>query len=303
MIDVFICTYNPNYEYLRRTIDSILLQDLDAEQWTLTVVDNNSKNPVSEIDFIKQKKINVIVEKDQGLTAARRCATMYAKNDFLVFVDDDNILAPNYLSVFKEIAANEEIGIVSGNIEPEYEVQPEPWFMDYEGMIAIRRIAERKTILNDKKVYNSLFPIGAGMCVRKSLIKDYYENHLNADNYIEGRKANDLSSAEDIDLDFFALYKGYKIGVSGALRSLHIIPKNRTTIQYILKLSSSSFHSMYLVNKKWSKIFNHNVLDAFDISYPTLIARICLHKLFSFKQSHLIRYNHFVDIFKHRFNT
>lgn len=300
MIDVFVCTYNPNRDYLKQTVDAILVQTLDASEWTFTIIDNNSKSAVGEIDFIKEQKIKVIVEREQGLTAARRCATDSSTAEVLVFVDDDNILDPDYLVQVKKIFTNPAIGIVSGNIEPVYEQQPQAWFNDIEGMIAVRRVKGDVLLINQQQVYNELFPIGAGMCVRRSLIHDYYYKHLNAENYIEGRKANDLSSAEDIDLDFYALSAGYKIGLSPALKSLHLIPSGRVQIAYILKLASSSFHSTYLVNQKWSKVFGHPVFNHFDISYPKLLIRLIIHKVLSFSTPHLIRYNFFHNVLKHK---
>lgn len=300
MIDVFVCTYNPNKDYLKQTVDAILLQTLDASEWAFTIIDNNSKSAVSEIDFIEELKIKVIVEREQGLTAARRCATNNSNADILVFVDDDNILDTDYLIKVKEIFTDSTIGIVSGNIEPVYEQQPEAWFNDIEGMIAVRRVKGDALLLNQQQVYNELFPIGAGMCVRRTLIHDYYHKHLNAENYIEGRKANDLSSAEDIDLDFYALSAGYQIGLSPALKSLHLIPAGRVQIAYVLKLASSSLHSTYLVNQKWSKVFGHPVFNHFDIGYLQLLIRLVIHKLLSFSTPHLIRYNFFHNVLKHK---
>ena len=304
MINVFICTYNPNQEYLRRTIEGILNQDLDRSLWDLRIIDNNSQTRVSDFDFIKHKNIEVIVEKKQGLTAARGCATSNAKGDILVFIDDDLVIASDYLSQVQKLFQNSKIGIISGNIKPEYNEKPENWFYEFEGMIAIRDFPKSLDFLpNEKEIYNDRFPIGAGMSIRKSLIEKYYSNHLKEENYIEGRKGDDLSSCEDLDLDFYAIQQGFTIGVSPKLSSIHLIPSNRIKLEYILKLGYYSLKSSFQLNSKWKSYFKHDVFDFF--AYPTikLLIRTLIHGLLKFIPSHLVRYHHFKNILLLRFKS
>ncbi|RZJ82484.1 MAG: glycosyltransferase family 2 protein [Flavobacterium sp.] len=298
-ISVFICTYNPNPDFLRRTVDGLLSQDLSGELWELTIIDNNSTLSVSEIDFIKEKKVKVVVEKKQGLTAARGCAVNIAKGEILVFVDDDNILNKDYLTQVRNIFELKELGIVSGAIFPEYVKSPEKWFYMYEEMIAIRRFTGENILLNESSIYNNLFPIGAGLAIRKELIKSYYEEHLTTENYIEGRKGEDLSSGEDLDLDFYALNKLYKIGIYPKLILTHIIPEVRITTSYIAKLAKSSLKSSLLLNKKWGKVFKHNVFEGFELSNGALFLRILFNGVLApFNKSKYIRYNLLKELLK-----
>lgn len=274
MISVCICTYNPNEKYLNRVINSILSQDLEKQSWEFFIVDNNSAHPVSNIDIVLQNNIKVVVEKTPGLTAARKCANNIANGDIIVFVDDDNILNPDYLSKVEYSFEDKSIGILSGAILPEYEQEPEEWFYTYEEMIAIRRLTGTSVLLNDKHVYNGRFPIGAGMAVRKVILNEYFCNHLTAANYIEGRKGNELSSGEDIDLDFFALSIQFKIGICPLLKMKHIIPASRVSMNYIKRLTVSSLNSSYLINQKWKVYFGENVIDCFDLDKPAILIRL-----------------------------
>ena len=267
MISVFICTYNPNYLNLKLTVDTVLKQNFQKE-WEFCIIDNNSQNPVSEIDYIKEHNIKVVVEKKQGLTAARGCATNIAAGEILVFIDDDNLIDENYLTAVDILFEQRDLGIVSGSILPQYESMPRPWFVGFESSIAVKDFSYlTENVFFNEPTYTTYFPIGAGMSVRRGLIEEYYHKHLlSPDNYIEGRKGNELSSAEDIDIAYFALHRGFMIGVSPKLKMHHIIPAFRVTYEYILKLSLASMKSTYYVNKKWKPIFSQTLFSMFEIS-------------------------------------
>jgi glycosyltransferase involved in cell wall biosynthesis len=302
MIDVFICTYNPNHEYLLQTIEGILKQDLSHDEWSLTIIDNNSSASVAEIDFVKELKIRTIVEKKQGLTAARACAVNNSSGDILIFVDDDNILETNYLSTTKQIFSNDgELVLLSGNIVPMYIRQPPKWFTQFEPMLAIRRLDSNQSVIyNSLTTYNLNFPIGAGMAVRSTFIKDYYDNHLSAGNYIEGRKGDELSSGEDLDLDLYAISKGFKLGVSPFMKLIHIIPERRILPKYIAKLGVESIKSGYQLNAKWSPVFDNLIFDYFGSSAVKLRIKLFISSLLSFNNAFYIKAEFYRELLKHK---
>jgi len=96
LISVVLCTYNPNEINISRVLDSILSQDLNHEDWELLVVDNNSSAPVINMNLINNRNVKVQFEGRQGLSAARECGMKHTRGDILVFVDDDNVLEPDY---------------------------------------------------------------------------------------------------------------------------------------------------------------------------------------------------------------
>jgi glycosyltransferase involved in cell wall biosynthesis len=301
MISVFICTYNPDYLNLKLTIETVLKQNFEKE-WEFYIIDNNSKSPVSEIDYVKQQNIKVVVEKKQGLTAARGCATNISRGDILVFIDDDNLIDSNYLTTVTDLFNDEKLGIVSGSILPKYEVLPGNWFQGFESSIAIKDFSnlEKDVIFKDPQ-YSEYFPIGAGMSVRREIIEEYYNEHLlSPANYIEGRKGDELSSAEDIDIAYFALSKGYAIGVSPRLKMYHIIPAFRVSYEYILKLSLASMKSTYFVNKKWKPFFKTALFSMFEMPIYKLRLYSLISSLLSFSsKKHALKSKIFNELIKY----
>jgi glycosyltransferase involved in cell wall biosynthesis len=304
MISVIVCTYNPNPIYLERTIFGIYNQNF--KDFELIIIDNNSHEPVSDFKYLLDyPSIKVFKELKQGLTAARWAGAKLAKGDILVYVDDDNILNFNYLSVAnKTMHENPQIGMLSGQIFPEYEEAPPGWFTKYEGMLALRSFSSGMSlVLTDFPIFNNDFPIGAGMITRRRIIEDYYKNHLNDDsNYIEGRKGNELSSSEDLDYGFYNLSKGYLIGRNSELIITHIIPKLRLKMDYLIKLSTSALKSSYFVNLKWKKIFQVDVLPIFKKSRLELMIRVLFYKL-SMKENAILNKKYYSELYKLKYKS
>src|SRR5204862_1563308 len=87
------------------------------------VIDNNSND---NTDLVAQRtwerlgsplEFRVIREPRPGKTHAQRTGLTEAKNEIIVFCDDDNWLSPDYLTVAKEIFSDLRIGGGSGQAE------------------------------------------------------------------------------------------------------------------------------------------------------------------------------------------
>jgi glycosyltransferase involved in cell wall biosynthesis len=103
---VIICTHNPRLNHLQRTLDSLKSQTLDKEYWELLLIDNASRVPLSTAwDISWHPTARHIREDDLGLTPARLRGIMESRSALLVFVDDDNVLATDFLEQTIAIAA------------------------------------------------------------------------------------------------------------------------------------------------------------------------------------------------------
>jgi GT2 family glycosyltransferase len=96
---VILCTHNPRPAYLQRVLDGLAQQTLDAAQWEFLIIDNASKNPLEgSVDLSFHQPSRMIREETVGLTAARLRGIRESTSKVLVFIDDDNVLAPDYLT-------------------------------------------------------------------------------------------------------------------------------------------------------------------------------------------------------------
>jgi glycosyltransferase involved in cell wall biosynthesis len=293
LISVVLCTYNPVDAVLSRALDAILSQDLDQAEWEFVVVDNNSSPPVSARPSVTDRGLRVVTEPKQGLSAARECGVRNSRGAILVFVDDDNLIASDYLRCVASAFEDSRIGVVSGAVDPEYERQPPAWFSDFENVLAIRRPPSDATFLTNIPAYNEYFPIGAGMSIRREVIESYYQSLADGGAYVPGRVGTALSSGEDLDLDFFAISQGYLIGTVGALKLRHVIPAARTTPSYISRLAIASTRSAAEVNAKWSNALGVDVFDFFRSSRRKNQIKCALAALLSWSPGFRVRYHFF----------
>src|SRR5215469_10853662 len=100
MISVILCSYNPRWDYLQRCLAALRAQTMRLHCWELVLIDNCSQIPLADrVELSWHPDARVIREQVLGLTPARLRAIRESKGDLLVFVDDDNVLDPDFLEV------------------------------------------------------------------------------------------------------------------------------------------------------------------------------------------------------------
>jgi glycosyltransferase involved in cell wall biosynthesis len=235
-----ICTHNPRLDYMDRVLAALKEQTLPFRQWELLVIDNASPQPLADlIDLTWHPNSRCIVEEELGLTPARLRGIKDSCGDLIVFVDDDNVLAADYLESAVEIAnAHRYIGAFGGSTRGEFEIAPEPWIRPYLNLLAIREV-QRDSWSNLHNSWNESTPLGAGLCVRRSVAQDYLDKTLgNSKRRALGRVGSGTGSYEDTDLAYCAIDLGMGIGTFSRLQLIHLIPAKRLQVEYIARLSA-----------------------------------------------------------------
>jgi GT2 family glycosyltransferase len=171
-----------------------------------------------------------------------------AKAPLICFVDDDNILDSRYLEEALRIADERpDMGCFGGKTIGEYDARPPSWFHQYQEMIAVRPL-ERSHWGNFYR-YDDATPCGAGMCIRANIARSYRDTCEKSKlRVILGRKGNSLAGSEDIDLAYTAIDMGFSTGRFISLSLIHIIPKSRTSIDYLERLAEATEESNVYLN-------------------------------------------------------
>ncbi|MGD0905255.1 MAG: glycosyltransferase [Terracidiphilus sp.] len=247
-VSVAICTHNPRQDYLARVLEALKAQTLSRSTWELLIIDNASNPPASpSIDLSWHPNARIIVEAELGIMLARLRAMREFSGELLVFLDDDNVLAEDYLERCLELFAERpDLGAVSGCLMPEYESPPPEWFAPYESWIAVRRITSSawSNFVDERSE-----PVTAGMCLRRSVALA----HVNAvrDNptqRILGSRGSSLLRGEDVALAKNAMKAGYTVGQFSQLKLLHLIPKRRIAPEYLFALYRHLCASGHLIS-------------------------------------------------------
>jgi len=239
-VSVIVCTHNPRPDGLRRTLDSLKEQSLARNQWELLVIDNASDTRVSDsFDVSWHGRGRHIREAKLGLTPARLRVMAEAGGELLVFVDDDNVLAPMFLREASDIwGGHPYLGAFgAGRLEPEFEIQPPPELRQRLSLLALRTVTQAQWSNNVRDVES--IPWGAGLCVRREVADAYRRliNGLESDVIgVLGRRGRQLFSGEDDVFSWVTASMGLGFGIFPTLRLTHLIPASRLTRHYFLNL-------------------------------------------------------------------
>jgi glycosyltransferase involved in cell wall biosynthesis len=241
-VSVVISTHAPNVVRLRRTLAGLRAQTLPSARWQLALVDNASPEPAvfNAFDLSWHPDGRLVHEDRLGLTYGRVAGIRSTVAPLLVLVDDDNVLAPDYLdTVVRLFEQHSHVGALGGRSMPEWEVTPEPWVHEFSNCLALRDrdgecIADRKTNAG----YPSCAPLGAGMAIRRAALEPWLHAVEEAGGDVPtGRRGKQLTSGEDNDIVLCALAAGWAVGYFPQLRLTHLIPAGRVTREYLARLS------------------------------------------------------------------
>jgi glycosyltransferase involved in cell wall biosynthesis len=245
VLSVIICTHNPKPAYLRRVMTALQQQTLAAERWELIVVDNASGTPVADDWDIVWHPRGIHVKEDAlGLTHARLCGIRTSTAPLLTFVDDDNVLAPDYLENVLRIGQQYPfLGVFgAGNLEPQFEREPAAELRPFLRLLALRSVP-RETWSNHLTDWES-FPWGAGLCARRGVALEFVKliALFDASNVL-GRRGDQLFCAEDDLFSWAAARINLGFGIFPELRLKHLIPAARLSREYILRLVRAHSYS------------------------------------------------------------
>jgi glycosyltransferase involved in cell wall biosynthesis len=237
-ISVIICSHNPRADYLRRVLEALKVQTLPRNQWELLLVDNASVQCLANYwDLSWHRNHAHIRENELGLTPARLRGIKEASGSLLVFLDDDNELAPDYLESALAIERMYPyLGVLgAGVLEPEFEIQPPSELVPLLRHLALRSATSRFWTNNPRD--SRCVPWGAGLCVTRPIATAYTQivGRLKISHLLD-RCGERLFCGGDDLFSWVAARLGCGFGVFPELRITHLIGAHRLDRAYFLRL-------------------------------------------------------------------
>ena len=162
LVSIVIPVYNVQ-RYIGMTIDSILAQD--HENFELILVDDGSQDESPEICdeyAARDERIKVIHKQNAGVSIARNTGIAQATGDYLFFVDGDDLLYPDSLSVLVERAEATGADVVSGNVQRTKGTRSWQSWHHKQSHVADRSnvsLPELPELLYDTVVWNKLYKL------------------------------------------------------------------------------------------------------------------------------------------------
>jgi glycosyltransferase involved in cell wall biosynthesis len=245
-LSVIIPAHNPDPVRLGRTLRGLRVQTLAASSWETLLIDNASKQfpaPAALADA-GPANLRLVHEPTLGLSAARRAGLTAAGGELAVLVDDDNVLAPDYLAeVIALFDAHPRLGAIGGKSLPEFASEPPDWTREFFPLLALRDLGPELIVApslrapgSSRDEYPPCAPIGAGMALRRPAWTAWLDARPNGTGLTDRRGAA-LTSGGDNDIVLCALRAGWGVAYTPRLSLTHLIPAGRLEPDYLARLN------------------------------------------------------------------
>ncbi len=241
-LDVCLCTHDPRRDILDLAIRSLARQTVGPGAFRLLLVDNASTPPLREdvLAPLRDAGFDAALarEKKPGLTQARLHAMHRTSAPWMLFVDDDNELAEDFVEVgLAFVASRPDVGCFGGKLQLPESVNPPRWALPYLPYLGIKDAGE-DVITGAARHWGEWEPPGAGFWIRRDQLEAYRARvEEDARSLRLGRSGkNGLASREDSLMARQGLELGLLNAYNPRLSLRHHLDPARFRLGYLLRL-------------------------------------------------------------------
>jgi len=231
-IQVVICTWN-RAALLAQTLEQLRrLQCPTGVEWQLLVVNNNSSDSTSDVleSFGGQLPLRWVFEPEPGLSNARNRAILETTADYLIWTDDDVLVAPDWLDAY--VAAFREhpdAAFFGGPVDPWFDGTPPRWLSRNLDQISIA-FALRQFGDSIFRFDESRMPFGANCAFKHDVLRHFqYNPRL-------GRGPGNNVSGEDTQIMREMMAAGFTGWWVPRAKVRHFIPRERQSVRYLRRI-------------------------------------------------------------------
>jgi glycosyltransferase involved in cell wall biosynthesis len=234
-ISVIICCYNSE-QRIRDVLGPLKKQTgTEGIPWEVILVDNASTDQTATVarddwaDFTVP--LEIVFEGTPGLSSARRKGLVTSRYPLVIFVDDDNLVAEDYISrAYQIMNAHPEVGLAGGLGKPVTSKSLPAWFHDFQVAYAVGPQAEKDGYVQVSRGYLH----GAGLVMRKHVWEAIQSTGIGQ--VLSDRKGKSLSSGGDYEISLLFRMAGFSMWYDSNLVFEHILPDGRMQWAYMKKL-------------------------------------------------------------------
>jgi glycosyltransferase involved in cell wall biosynthesis len=274
-VSVVICCYN-SAARLPQTLRHLAEQKIrQGMEWEIIVVDNASTDDTAAVTrhfaaVHPDLSVRIVSEPQPGTMHARVRGLKEARGVIVLFVDDDNWLAPEYVALVAEtMKARPEIAALGGMSTAVFEEEPPEWTARHQRLYAVSGLPKATDQLTEAN-----FLWTAGTSFRRSALEQVIDNSLR----VPGRQGTTLQAGEDDELCYRLQLRGHRLFCHPALRFQHYLPARRVQWDYLRRLCYANGEVSVLLDgyrikgvesqSRWSKWLLHSwhaqVLDVYS---------------------------------------
>ena len=227
-LDLVICTYD-NARLLDGTLASIRAQQDLGPVGEVVVVDNNCTDDTREVVARHAREaavpVRVVAEARQGLTAARVRGVKSTSAPWIAFIDDDCLLAPDWVGQAARFAGEHpECGAFGGEVTLDWEVPPPPFVLKHRYAFAGKQ--------HGHAAHRRPWLAGIGMVVRREALG---RSGWIDEQFLDDRIGRSLVSGGDMELSL-RLAAAHELWYNPACTLRHVIAARRMTREYLQRM-------------------------------------------------------------------
>lgn len=254
ILQICLCTHNPRPEIFHKVLTALGRQTTCAA-FEVVIIDNASQPPVEEWACRNAlgTDIPLRIEREStlGIAAARVHAVEATTTEWVLFVDDDTELMPDYIEEgLKVIDVSPEIGCFGGRlIVPDY-LAPARWTSQLLPFLAIKDLGD-EVMMSLADEWRLCEPPTAGAFVRRAVLNRYLTimrvNQLAPSLGRKGRRG--LRSGEDALMMRGAYALGLTVSYQPALKLTHHLHPSRFRFGYLLRLMWGHGRTLFVLDR------------------------------------------------------
>lgn len=170
---VVVCTRN-RAEDLKRCIDGLLLAVAGDDDAEIIIVDNNPSDDSTRQLVAQYPEVRYVLEPRPGLNWARTKGAKVARNEVVIYTDDDVKVDPGWARAMAAPFADPQVSAVTGLVLPlEMETEAQEWFERYGGFSS-RGFSRREFTANTMSPVGAAnVGAGASMALQRRLINQF----------------------------------------------------------------------------------------------------------------------------------
>ena len=228
-LTIAICTWN-RHELLRQTLEEMTkLVVPSSVAWELVVVNNNCTDATDEVitAFTDRLPVRRLFQPLPGLSNARNLAVAEATGDYVIWTDDDVLVAPDWLAEYaKAFKQRPDAKVFGGPIAPWFPDTPPAWLESVWPRVANAYACidygDLPLPLTSERV-----PFGANMAMRTDALRSHpYDPNL-------GVRPGSRMGGEETDVVRRVLAAGGTGWWIPGTRVRHYIQPERQTLKYL----------------------------------------------------------------------
>ena len=231
-VEIAICTWN-RAALLAQTLEQLRqLRPPAGAEWRLLVVNNNSTDNTADVlhSYSGRLPLRWVFERKPGLSNARNRAIAETAGDYLVWTDDDVLVAPDWLEAYvMAFREHPEAAFFGGPVEPWFDGTPPLWLSTNMEQVSIA-FALREFGTSPFRFDDSRMPFGANCAFRREVQREYHYNPT------LGRRPDSNVSGEETQVMRQMMADGLTGWWVPRAKVRHFIPRDRQTVRYVRRI-------------------------------------------------------------------